>query len=400
MKTLYQLTFTCCLLVLLLSCAQQPVTIVKTVPSLRPSSIYNRDSVNWYLERHGNFHKEMAASYITKAKEAEPDNIRKAIYFTKRAITVQPDKQYYLYLLSLLDKAEQYEELSTVYELLTFRQYNRSTKIYQYLFDRPEEDVLYEFLAFTLTNGNSYMAGGILDNAQEVGISMEKLKKRLLADKRVNIRPGSDNFNNLLLLFMTDAEMEAYQNSPANFRNFIASIKDSSQVFEIDEKEAKAFFYRQEEWDVEMDFKHFFRTYLAETKETPDKWVNFQAKHRLRLNDGVQAVVYAVDTSATACPEEMRHIYHRLVTYNNNGDIIQSEVVAVQAGEQLSLMSFAGNAFTVTDFRRDWKNPYQKSNFDNYVVKKERVGERNYQIRGDGKIFLQEPLLESLSAEL
>ena len=395
MKLLCQLFLTCSLPVLLLSCAQEPVTVIKTVPSLRASSIYKRDSVHLYKRQHLNFYEDMAISYLAKAKEAAPVNLLKAIYYTKRAITVYPEKEYYLYLASLLRHTEQAEELSAIYRLLVFS-YNTSPGKNEYLFGKPDEHLLYEYMAFELAHDKDYMAGEILYHARNLGFSMEDFKKRLLTDKHLNLRPESDRYKNLMLLLLSDEQLEAYKNSPANFRNFLASMPDSSQVFEIDEQEVKRFDYQTDDWYDEMDFSYLIKEYLPETKETPNKWINFQPKHRVRLNDSIHAVLYAVDTSATACPADMRHIYHRLATYGKKGHLIQSQVVAVQSGEQLSLLSFAGQVFTVTDFSRTWKHPYQKENFDNYVVSKERTGERSYEIRGDGKIYPLEPQTSEL----
>ncbi len=396
MKLTVKITLALGLAGLLAGCAQEPVTVVKTVPALRPSSIYNIDSVYWYQQYHGDFHEAMAASYLAKAREAEQSNIRKSIYFTKRAITVQPHRAHYLYLIELLRKAELEEELDKVYSLLIYPKHDNKTQLPQYLLAKPGEDLVYEYLVFTLSGERMYDTVELIWHARSLGYSLKDLKERLIADARFTIPASSDRYKNLMLYFMSEKELDAYQKSPENFRNFLASIKDTATTFSIDEQEAAAFRYLPDDW-YETDFTTFFSAFLAEKQDDPNDWHNFQAKHRLRISDQVQAVVYAIDTSEPGSPEAMRHIYHRLVTYDRHGNIIASQVVATQDGEALSLMSLRENVITVSDYTRIWKNPYQKDNHDNYVVRKELTGERKFEIRQDGTI---QPLEQPLSAEI
>jgi hypothetical protein len=396
MKTSVKLSLALGLATLLAGCAQEPVTVVKTVPALRPSSIYNIDSVYWYQQFHGDFHEAMAASYLAKAKDAEQGNIQKSIYFTKRAITVQPHRAHYLYLIELLREAELEEELDKVYSLLVYPTYDHKTQQPKYLLAKPEEDLVYEYLVHTLSGERMYDAGELIAYAQSLDFSMKDLKERLIADPRFTIPAGSDRYKNLMLYFMSGKELDAYQKSPENFLNFLASIKDTAATFAIDEQEAAAFRYQPDDW-YELDFTTFFSAFLAEKKDDPNDWYVFQAKHRQRINDQVQAVVYAIDASEPGSPEAMRQIYHRLVTYDRQGNIISSQVVATQDGEALSLMNLKENVITVSDYARIWKNPYQKDNHDNYVVRKELTGERKFEIRQDGTI---QPLEQPGAAEM
>ncbi|MGV3539622.1 MAG: hypothetical protein ACO1OQ_07415 [Rufibacter sp.] len=365
---------------------------MQRVPVLKASALYVPEKVRVYLQSYANQHEEMAASYLAKAREVEETNLTKAIYFTKRAITVQPSKEKYLQLAQLLRKAQNFDELQKVYEFLSLDHARHlQNELPFYVFGEPDEEILYEFLAVNLIT-NSYHTGSIVEQAKKLGIPASNLKKRLLADKRLGFTESSADFQSLQFYFLTDKEREAYANSDANFRNFLGSIKDSATSFEIDPKAVAQFNYHASfsEFSDEIPahpLAEYFVYFLPEKKEDPEAWPVYEIRRKARISKEVVAVVYAVDSSEAGCPVEMRHLYHRLVTYGKKGKLIQSLVVAEQNGEQLSTLSFNQNQLTITDYKRLWKKPYQKKDFDNYLMKNEPVRERRYEIRPDGSIL-------------
>ncbi len=377
---------------MLSGCSKEPKTevIIQKVPVLKASSLYKPEMVYDYREAHGDFHEEMATSYLAKAKEAEATNLQKAIYFTKRAITLQPTLDYYKQLAALLHKTEQYDELMSLYELLVFDQADKTTKkdTPMYIFGKPDEELVYEFLVVNLLV-NSYHTGQIVEEAKKQGVSLENLKKRLLADQRLQFTPTSSGYQQVLFYFFTEKGKEAYIRSEANFKQLLASIQDSSSSFEIGQKDVPQFNYEKFYQDDYADFSspHFFMYFLPEKKEKPDEWVVFDLKRKVKISPEVNAIVYAIDSSELGCPEEMRDLYYRLVTYGKKGEVLQSMIVARQSGESLSTLSYDKGKFTVTDHKRTWKKPYAKNDFDNYLVKTEKTGEHRFEIQPTGKII-------------
>src|SRR5688572_8904367 len=300
----------------------EPETVFVEVETLRPSSIYNEEAVYWYNQNHKNDYAEMAASYLKKAKELEAQNLHKAIYNAKRAITLQPNEAHFRYLASLLNKAGQYRELEQVYSLLALQSYidtdgladQQGGNKHIYLFGQPDEDTFYEYLAASFLAYN-YLEPGFTNSANELGLSNSSLKSRFLADSRIKLVPGTTAYKELMLVLMTDEEIEAYKQSEENFRNLLATIKDSASTFNIDEKEVQAFDYQSiDEGEGTIEVSDFFVHYLEEKQQNPNNWYTFNVTHKVRLSDSVLAVVYAIDTSAQGCPANMRHIYHKLVT--------------------------------------------------------------------------------------
>ncbi len=374
-------------LLLVASCKQDVQTEHIDVVAMRPSSIFEGEEIHSYRLVHADNNHHLAMSYLIKAKENKEKNIQKAIYFTKRAITLQPDIKYYKYLIELLKSAGHDKELMSLYRLFVYPIYSGgySDKNILYVLGEPDEEILYDYLYLSIAN-NSYMAEEIIYRAKELGIPEYNLKRKLLADKRLRMATDSEDFKNLMLLFMSDEDIEKFKNSEQNFHNLLGSIKDSGFVYGVDERSIKEFTYRTDEEFGWYKISNFFVHYLYENQENPDGWYTYNLKFKSRISDEVQAVIYAIDTSAKACPADMRHIYYRLTTYGKRGNIIQSQVVATQAGELLSHFILKDNMLTVREYTRTWKKPYNKNDFDNYVVSIQQQDEVYYHISPDGLI--------------
>jgi hypothetical protein len=381
------------------SCKTKMETVVVELPMLRPSSLYLPDSVRRHIPLVDAQREELAEFYLSKARDTLAHNLPKAIFYTKRAISLDPTLDSYQYLADLLEKEGNYAELKKLYALL-FHEPANATAIQpdnRFIFGKPDKEIFYNFMVAEILT-NDFIYGQSLYLADHLNYPLADFKSQVLADKRLQLDRGSRAFKNLMLYFMTEEEIKAYTGSETNFRNFIASISDTVRTFELDEKAAQTFDYANMEYQEEMDISQFYVHYLEEKQKNPDGWYTFDIKHLVRLEEGLHAVIYAIDTSETAAPADMRHIYHRLVTYKNNGQIISSQVVANQSGEDLSLLQFNKNKFVVADYKRTWKNPYVKSAFDNILVKTEKMGERSFVITPRGEI-VQEAVLAAAAPD-
>jgi len=136
----------------------------------------------------------------------------------------------------------------------------------------------------------------------------------------------------------------------------------------------------------DMLISEYFIHYLQEKRQDSNWRKPFNFNHRIKINDSVIAVIYAIDSSETACPKDMRCIYNRLVTYNTNGKIISSDIVTTQSGDELTTLHFNHNKYTVTHYKRYWEKPYVKGDFDNYLVKTEEFGDVDFEITPAGDI--------------
>ena len=118
------------------------------------------------------------------------------------------------------------------------------------------------------------------------------------------------------------------------------------------------------------------------------------------MNNSITAIVYSVDTSETACPKEMRHIYHRIVLYNDKGQIVDNKIIAFQSGEDLATATVNQSDVTVKFFKRKWRNPYKKNDFDNDLLVIEEAGSVTYKMNAEGKIIQQGTQSETAPAPL
>jgi hypothetical protein len=379
-------------ILLLFACNNKVETITLEVPVLRGSMIYRIDSVRAYMETYKDTNKRIAESYIEKGVK-EKDNSEKSIYYFKRAITLHPTLANYKSLAQALNATHNYSELQDLYSILTTPIYERKENgkdTTVYIFGRPDEELFYQYTASTVLVQH-YLPADNMYMARDLGLDIATIKSKLLADERIKMDTASIEYKDMMLQFLPYEELQAYTKNPAVFRDFVASIKDTAVVFAIDERSVQQFNYNDfngmnYEDGPQITFGAVYIYYLKEKQENKDRWLKFNFNHAFRVNPSVTAIVYAIDTSELASPVDMRHLYHQLVTYDNNGSIIDSKVIALQAGEQLQTARFNNGKFTVTMYKRTWKKPYKKEDFDNDLINSEKISEADYEILANGKI--------------
>jgi hypothetical protein len=382
------------LLIVFASCSHKVETVYHDVEAMRASSIYRTDSVSEYLNTFQELNKKLADSYFEKAEKEKETNAPKAVYFYKRAITLYPSLSSYKALAEVLFKLQRYNELRNLYSFLNSsisQQMPDGNYSSEYIFGKPDEDLLYEYLFSNILLSRT-LWGEDIYTAREEGYNLENIKKRLVSDKRLPMDTSSFEFKNIMIQFLDYEEIESEAKKPSTFSGFLASIKDTASVFEITDKNVQRFNYTDfngiNEYDgfQQRDFSSIYVYYLKEKQDNKDSWIKYNFNYCPKLSPLFHAVVYAVDTSEDACPREMRHVYHRLVTYDPTGQIIDSKVVAWQSGEELVSMKMDHTKFWITEYNRTWKKPYKKTDFDNDVVKITKGNESAYEISAEGKI--------------
>ncbi|MBC7488246.1 MAG: hypothetical protein H7282_16010 [Cytophagaceae bacterium] len=388
---------------ILFSCGtKEVVTEIVEVPAIRASYIYRADSVLSYAEINKENHKGLSDSYEQKSLSAQSTDMDKAIYYCKRAITLHPTFELYNTLGSLLQKGKYYGEAHDLYFFLVNKHYVATKQESIYVFQEPTDEMRYELIAL------SFLKYGYIDNYaiyeyKEDGHDIKKLEGRLLADGRLKIDTTLNQFNNFKLMFMTDAEIDEYKNSEQVFNGFLNSVTDTSSIFEINAKQVQNFKYNNRESDEmgeEWTMNDFYQNFLIEKKENPESWFRYNFNHVYSLNNSITVLVYSVDTSETGCPKEMRHIYHRIVLYNNTAHVIDNKIIAFQSGEDLATATVTQSDITVKFFKRKWRNSYQKKDFDNDLLSVEEAGSVSYKMNAEGKIEQQGNQTETLPSTL
>ena len=395
MKEIFKMMVAVFAVVTMVSCHPKVITIVKEVPVLRASSIYYDDSIYYFMEKYRDTNKEIAASYYKKGLEQENTNLAKAIYCIKRSITLQPELTRYRELAAMLYKAGMYEEMRELYRPIIekLNDYGASHFNRQFLFGKPDESLLTEYLTYNLLAFNSNWDESAEDNytfKDEYGFDLRVLGKKVLSDPRFKFDTNSVQYKDIILSFLSDTEAVLYMKSEGVFSTFLNSIKDTSSVYEINKDSVAEFDYTHfkemdEPGPQEITMENLNCIYLKECYGK-DSSLDYNFKHRFKINDSINAVLYAIDSSEVACPRDMRNIYYRLVTYGKKANIKADMVVACQSGEQLSFFKYNHGAFTVSYFKRYWENPYHKKDFNNHIQKVEQTEAKMFRIKPDGAI--------------
>jgi hypothetical protein len=87
--------------------------------------------------------------------------------------------------------------------------------------------------------------------------------------------------------------------------------------------------------------------------------------------------------------EDMQPVITKISTYNKQGNLISSKIIAAQfSAEKVKKGKFENNSIYVEDYKRIWKQPIDKVPFDqNEVVKYELLAKAEYTINDEGKII-------------
>ncbi len=383
----------------LISCKRPVTNIIIEVPVLRASYIYRTDSVDNYLGKYQAKNKEMSDAYFQKGLESENTNPDKAVFFIKRAITLYPCFKYYKELGSFNSKLGKYDEMHDVYTFIRNDIPDGKKQNGQYHIDAQlNPDIVYECLISNILSSK----GGFVDDmeedleedAKEMNIGILDLKDKVFSDPRLKLDSNSEDYQDLILNFFNAQQIRFYMAKPSTFNYFLSTIKDTTRVFEIDKNKVRDFdyrsfngsTYRHEAGPENMLISEYFNHYLPE-KIKDTNWDGvYNYTHVIHLNDSILAIICAIDSSESACPADIRQIYHRLTTFTKHGRMIASTIVANQSGESLSTLQFTHNKYTITYFKRYWEKPYKKNDFDNYLTKTEQLDKKSFVINPRGEI--------------
>lgn len=378
-------------LVIMNACSEKKEQILVEVPALHASEIYQNHEVKKYVVKYGTEHHNIATSYLHKAHAIKDKDLKKAIYYLKRSITLEPTAESYTELAELLSLDKNYSEAYEAYDVLVRETYfvvDGQTKD-EYVFSKPNENTIIEYIIMSILAHNG------IDNysLSEAGVDKQKIRARLITDERFKYDTSNVVHKNIMTQFWTAEEVETYKNSPANLRALLKSVSDTSSVFEINQKNVSQFRYDDfngmnysEFYDGPIGLAGMAVYYLKEKQENPDDWIQYNINHSFSSQEKLNILVYAVDTSATACPIEMREIYHRLVIYGIDGKILSDKIIAFQSGEHLQTVSYNNDHFEITEYKRNWKKPYKKRDFDNEITSTELLSKKSYTITTSGEI--------------
>lgn len=178
---------------LLCACDRQPKTEVLDLPSIRPSQIYWFDSVHAFRQQEWEQNAKAAVKYFDQGEALKDEDLFKAIWNYKRAITLNPLPEYYRALGEALIQNKKYREAAQLYYLVTAEHYVKDLhgQRYEYVFGAPpsEEDHYNRQLSYMLAY--DHVLGDELSRAREAGIDIKRIRDRLLSDPRIKFDTAS-----------------------------------------------------------------------------------------------------------------------------------------------------------------------------------------------------------------
>lgn len=361
------------------------------IAALRVSLIYDFDSVNNFKIIHADKNKSLADEYLRKGSKQEEINLKKAIWNVKRSITLFPKYESYIKLGSLLMKDKQYQEAANLYQFIVFKRSRKQNDewVDSYVFEAPNETLFTEYFIANFL-ANYYVDNQISYKCEEAGFKLANVKDRFFNDKRIVFDTASNDYKNMLLCFLSEEELENYAKNPSNFDKFLDEIKSNTSQFEINKDQVSNFNYEDfngRNWDDGLNLVSMQAMFLKEKKDNSNNSLTYNCLNKCYLNDSLIVLHYAVDTSENACPKEMRHIYHVLATYSKSGNVIDYKIVAAQSGEYLSIFSFSNGIINSNEFKRTWKEIYNKNDFNNELLRTDFVKEKSFKINEFGKFM-------------
>jgi hypothetical protein len=293
----------------------------------------------------------------------------------------KPAKAVRLFISSILTfpEAKTYYELGNALLELKSNAGDASNafEVAEDLHFQPVANVHYGLAVATIEEGRHQdYAFYSLRNAFENGFS-DTLK--LYKEPRLKKVVQSADFKR----FMRDRKLHALATGKPDrlfdlFRNSFAKVE---QPFEIPAEKVDMKAYDQ---SVSYDFARFIPE-MQNTSFSREVSHDYFYVARVAETPEYTAVVYS---SVSFFEEDMQPVLTKLVTFNNQGKVISSLLFSCQcSAEKVKKGRIEDNLITLEDYRRIWKQPIDKVDFeDNSVEKLELLSKATFRIDEQGKI--------------
>lgn len=372
--------FTFIIFFLLIGCNKTSVSIQTVeLPTLRASDIY--DSFKLFEFKPTDKNKEIAEQYFQKGKDTLSTDLKAAIYYFKRSITLFPQEKSYLELGKIFLKSGNYE-FNALLNFMFFKTYNYDNKyntdtIY---FTNPSIEFYKLAVEFEIINKNfiSLEFDNYVYSCQEKGYTIENIKNWIETSEILSETQKKESIANLIFL-KSEKELEEYKTSNINFKNYVSFFKSASSSFSINEKNVFNFDYK----DID---DYLISAFLYEKIKENNTYMRINYLYKCFENDSVIGVVYSFDKSDPAIQPKFRNIFYRLVTYSQNGNLIENLIIAYQADNELATCQYDKGIIKVNLYDRIWKQQFDNQNIDNEIKEINLIETIDYKIETNGKI--------------
>lgn len=335
--------------------------------ALKESQLYSKYDIDNFVAND-----EMAMwsdEYLSKAKAIEAKSPDKSIYYLKRSISLSPSIEAYIMVSNLLLKLDKYVEAKMALNLIISK-----------FCDQVEPQTFVNYLyAYIKSSDNPYeMYGANLNRCENVSISFEdkqEIKTIILNDIRFKELTENVNYKEMIcMLDFNDLQSSEIQNteSVAPFDSFLVQFPVKNLELIIGINELQNFSYGNLDYEM-MDgpgsycnkpLLNFNKYYPISNNE---RWQRTNTWGQLDISQEFKTLIFAYDTSAPGTSGNLRCIDYKIVTYTNDGDIIDEYSLGVHAGEKLVTSTIKDSIITVNNFTRKWKLPFRSNDIDNEV---------------------------------
>ncbi len=353
------------------------------VVKMKASNIFRKDSVLAFIYKNGDINKPLADQYIQKAENLKKDDFQKTVYYYKRAITLLPDGKTYLLLGNALMEKGKYDEANEVFE--TAINLEPAQPVEQYI----------QMIKNNLFSSVDYSLYFLLDNYHKMNYDIATLQTEVIANEKIKsslsplrIKDFISIMNNIWLITPPYDET-----SGGSFVDFIKQFEPVALPFVCSKKELQRFVYDNNgdygEYDPTTDFSRFSENSLFKTKY----YCKTDFQYLVKQTNDLLALIQAADTSATGVPRDMRCVYHRLVVYGTDGNLIDDKIIGTQAGETLITYTIHPDLTISREaFVRKWKKPFVRYDIDNELLSTESTPVSQIKVTNEGKIVEENPL--------
>jgi hypothetical protein len=204
---------------------------------------------------------------------------------------------------------------------------------------------------------------------------------QLYSDKYLHSFTTTDEFKELL----ADMRINKIKNNPEDlFDVYKKSFPLTNTAFEIPLDKVDMKDYKQ---SISYDFAKFIPE-MQNSSFGRDVSHDFIFVAKVQEKSNYTAVLY---TSINYYGEGMQPVHTKLVTYDNDGNIISDRLFAGQfSAEKVKIGRIDGEEITLQDYKRIWEQPIDKVPFEeNAVEKYELVSKAVFRINEEGKIMEQ-----------
>jgi hypothetical protein len=201
------------------------------------------------------------------------------------------------------------------------------------------------------------------------------------SDKYLRSFVATDQYKNL----MADMLINKIRNNPEDlFDVYKKSFPINNASFEIPLDKVDMKDYKQ---SISYDFAKFIPE-MQSSNFGRDVSHDFIFVAKVQEKSNYTAVLY---TSINYYGEGMQPVHTKLVTYDNDGNIISDKLFAGQfSAEKVKTGRIDGDEITLQDYKRIWEQPIDKVPFEeNAVEKYELVSKATFRINEEGKIMEQ-----------